>query len=81
MGISDNQLVYQECYSAAMMAYIYSICQCALRGYTHIKMYVRKMTRILILCAMAVSNDNKRLCQFHGFREVRLDALEQTDRW
>lgn len=81
MGIRETKLEYQECFSAAGEAYTYSICQCALRGYTHTEYYIRKMIRISVLCTLVITNADRRMLQSYGFKEIRLDALERHDIW
>lgn len=47
--------LYDECWDAGMLAYMYSIHRCALMGYEHVEQYIGKMTRILMICAMNIS--------------------------
>ena len=71
---------YQEM-KLTIKAYTYSICQCALRGYTYTEYYIRKMIRISVLCTLVITNADRRMLQSHGFKEIRLDALERHDKW
>ena len=81
VGIREGRLEYQECMSAAGEAYTYSICQCALRGYTYTEYYIRKMIRISVLCILVITNADRRMLQSYGFKEIRLNALERHDIW
>lgn len=65
---------YDDCFSAGMMAYLYSIHRCAEMSYDHVEPYIKKLIRIYIICALVIHNDAKNLCRENGFSEIRLDA-------
>lgn len=79
--IHPHQLEYQECYSAASDAYLYSIHRCALCRYSHVEFYIRKMIAVAVIWALAISHPDKDLCQTNNLTQVRLDALERRDLW
>ena len=74
--IYNSQGRYDDCYSAGMLAYWYSIHRCAVKQYggEHTTAYIKKMIRIYITCALVVYSDTKNLCHENGFHEIRLDA-------
>ncbi len=72
-GISPAREVYMECYDAGMLAYLYSIHRCALMACGYTEYYIRKMIRILILCALVVSAEVGNLCRQNNLTEWRLD--------
>jgi hypothetical protein len=80
-GIRENQIEYQECYSAAMEAYMYSIHRCALKNYEHVEFYIRKMIALSIIWGIVISHENRIICKENGFRQVELDALGRYNRW
>ena len=74
--IFSSRELYDDCYDAGMLAYLYSIHRCAFMNYEHTIAYIRKMIRIYIICAIVVYFDARNICKANGFREVRLDALD-----
>ena len=66
--------MYDDCYDAGMLAYLYSIHRCAAAQYTHTQAYIKKMIRIYIICAMVVYQESKNICRVNGLRETCLDA-------
>lgn len=80
-GIKQHQLAYQECYSAASDAYLYSIHRCAFCGYAYVKLYIRKMIRIAVIWGLAIAYPDKHICKANQLREVRLETLERRDQW
>lgn len=73
--IYPGQGCYDDCYSAGMQAYLYSIHRCALMGYTNVIGYIAKMQRIYLICAIVVYRDTAYLCKEHGLRETRLEQV------
>ena len=73
-GVRQNAYLYQECFDAGMLAYMYSICRCSIMkdrdDSEHIKAYIWKITKIYFKAAMEISNDSKNLCKENGFRQV-----------
>lgn len=66
---------YADCYSAGMMAYLYSVHRCAYMSYENVEGYIAKMLRIYLLCAIVAYRDAQNLCRENGFREVRIDQI------
>lgn len=73
--IYPGQGCYDDCYSAGMQAFLYSIHRCALMGYTNVIGYIAKMQRIYLICAIVVYRDTAYLCKEHGLRETRLEQV------
>lgn len=73
--IYPGQGCYDDCYSAGMQAYLYSIHRCALMGYTNVIGYIAKMQRIYLICAIVVYRDTAYLCKEPGLRETRLEQV------
>lgn len=74
--IAPNSGCYADCYSAGMMAYLYSVHRCAYMRYENVEGYIAKMLRIYLLCAIVAYKDAQNLCYENGFREVRIDQLD-----
>lgn len=74
-GIAPTCGCYDDCYSAGMMAYLYSVHRCAYMGYKNEEGYVAKMLRIYLICAIVAYKDAQNLCHENGFCEVRIDQL------
>lgn len=68
---------YQECMDAAMLAYMYSICQCSIKDYKddkeHVTAYIRKVTQIYFMAAITISEETRNICIENGFRQVNVD--------
>ena len=79
--ISSSQSVYDDCYDAGMLAYLYSIHRCAAMQYNHTEAYIKKMIRVYVICALVLYNETKNLCRTNGFREIRLDADASVNRY
>ena len=79
--ISPNNPRYDECYSAGMFAYLYSIHRCALMKYSHVESYIKKMIKVYFVCAIVIYNETNNLCKTHGFRHVQLDAEYAFNRY
>ena len=73
--IYPGQGCYDDCYSAGIQAYLYSIHRCALVGYTNVIGYIAKMQRIYLICAIVVYRNAAYLCKEHGLRETRLEQM------
>lgn len=74
MGISPAHHLYQECYDAGMIAYLYTIHRCAYMNYTHVEAYLLKMIPIMVRSALIVGGEVDQICMFNGYREYRLEA-------
>ena len=74
--IYDGQGCYADCVSAGMLAYMYSIHRCAYMDYNNVEGYIAKMLRIYILCAIVAYKDAENLCKENGFRQIRIDQME-----
>lgn len=73
-GIKAHQIEYQECYSAAMESYMYSIAQCALHNYNYVENYIKKMIKVTIICVLVIVNENCIICREHGFKQIELNS-------
>ena len=80
-GIYPSHGVYDDCYDAGMMAYLYSIHRCAAMKYTHTQAYIKKMIRVYIICAIVIYYEAKNLCRTNGLREIRLDAETSINKY
>lgn len=81
MGIYEHRLEYQECYDAAMEAYLFSIHRCALCSYEHVAGYIRKMVRVAIILGLNITHEGRNICKMNHLQQIQLDALERKDRW
>lgn len=79
--IKENQMEYQECYDAAMEAYLYSIHRCAFCDYEYVAYYIKKMISVAIICGINIAQESKHLCKVNGFKQVNLDSCDRNDRW
>ena len=66
--------MYDDCYDAGMLAYLYSIHRCAVMQYTYTQAYIKKMIRVYIICAIVVYQESKNVCRVNGLREIHLDT-------
>lgn len=57
-GIYPGNRLYDDCYDAGMLAYLYTIHRCALMDYQHVEAYLWKLIRIFINCAIVVGKRN-----------------------
>ncbi len=82
-GIREYQAEYQECYSAAMYAYMYSIHRCAYCGYTdkHVINYIKSMIGKAIIWGIVITREAHYICKANNLRIVYLDSAEKNDRW
>ena len=76
MGVHREDQRFDACFDAGMMAYLYSIHRCAYMGYEHVYPYIRKMIRILVICALNIYPDAERLC---AENQLRLEHLEEWE--
>ena len=65
--------LYDDCYDAGMLAYLYSIHRCAMMEYKYVNQYIAKMVRIFITCALNVGREAENLCRENDLRLYRLD--------
>ena len=76
MGVRREDQRFDACFDAGMVAYLYSIHRCACMGYEHVYAYIRKMIRILVICALNAYPDAERLC---AENQLRLEHLEEWE--
>ena len=73
-NVRRNAYLYQECFDAGMLAYMYSIYRCSIMkdrdNSQHIKAYIWKIVKIYFIAAMVISNDSGNLCKANGFKQV-----------
>ncbi len=74
-GIFYNRREYSDCFSVSAIAYMYSISQCAYRGYDgkHVKAYIKKLIPIYINCQLVIYDDERNLCQTNNFKQINID--------
>lgn len=72
-GIRRDSGMYDDCYDAGMLAYLYSIHRCAVIDCVNVDGYLCKMIRIYILCALVLYRDSENLCRENGLHLVRID--------
>lgn len=65
--------LYDDCYDAGMLAYLYSIHRCAMMEYQHVNQYIAKMVRIFVVCALNIGRDTENLCRENDLRLCHLD--------
>lgn len=65
--------LYDDCYDAGMLAYLYSIHRCAMMEYQHVNQYIAKMVRIFVICALNIGRDAENLCRENNLRLCHLD--------
>lgn len=65
--------LYDDCYDAGMLAYLYSIHRCAMMEYEYVNHYIAKMVRIFVICALNVGREAENLCRENDLRLCRLD--------
>lgn len=53
-GIYSSNRLYDDCYDAGMLAYLYTLHRCALMDYQHVEAYLWMLIRIFINCAIVV---------------------------
>lgn len=73
-GVYRFHGVYDDCYDAGMLAYLYSIHRCAALNCSYVIPYIRKMVRIFMICALVIYQDAENLCQATDFCRIQLDA-------
>lgn len=73
-NVRRNAYLYQECYDAGMLAYVYSIYRCSIMkdrdNLQHVKAYIWKIVKIYFIAAMVISDDSRNLCKENGFKQV-----------
>lgn len=76
-GVRQNAYLYQECFDAVMLSYLYSICRCSLledrEDERHVTAYIKKLMKIYLIVAMTISDDGRNLCRENGFRQINCD--------
>lgn len=65
--------LYDDCFDAGMLAYLYTIHRCAMMEYQYVGRYFQKMLRVFIICALNAGREAETLCQANDLRLCRLD--------
>lgn len=65
--------LYDDCYDAGMLAYLYSIHRCAMMEYQHVNQYIAKMVRIFVICALNAGRETENLCRENDLRLCHMD--------
>lgn len=71
--IYPQHQLYDDCYDAGMLAYLYSIHRCAMMEYEYVNHYIAKMVRIFVICALNVGREAENLCRENDLRLCCLD--------
>lgn len=71
--IHPQHQLYDDCYDAGMLAYLYSIHRCAMMEYQYVNQYIAKMVRIFVICALNAGRETEHLCREHNLRLRHLD--------
>ena len=72
-GIYDNSLAYQECYDAAITAYLYSMHRCAIASGVSVRAYIYKMIGIYVNAALVIYDDSKNICMENNLQKIAID--------
>lgn len=67
-NIKPQHRLYDDCYDAGMLAYLYSIHRCALMGYQHVEQYTAKMIKIMVICALHVGRGPGEQCSMENLQ-------------
>ena len=75
MGVSASRDYYDDCISNSFQGYIYSICMCAMYGYsgTHVSNYIKKMIRVTVICGINTSDEVRHICKENHLSVKYLD--------
>ncbi len=71
--IYPQHRLYDDCYDAGMLAYLYSIYRCAMMEYQHVNQYIAKMVGIFIICALNAGRETENLCRENNLRLCHMD--------
>lgn len=71
--IYPQHQLYDDCYDAGMLAYLYSIHRCAMMEYQYVGRYIAKMVRVFVICALNVGREAENLCRENDLCLCRLD--------
>ncbi|MBR2883719.1 MAG: hypothetical protein IKB93_02905 [Clostridia bacterium] len=80
-GICKNKAMYDDCYDAGVMAYMYSIHRCGASGYDYFIPYLYKMIRIYIMCALIIYNDSYNICRINNMKQICINKEENMQRY
>ena len=73
-AIRQCSYLYQECYDAGMLAYMYSICRCSVMkdkgNAEHVKAYIWKLVRIYFIAAIVIEKEFINVCREKGYKQV-----------
>lgn len=71
--IHPQHHLYDDCYDAGMLAYLYSIHRCAMMEYQHVNRYIAKLVRVFVICALNTGRETENLCRKNDLRQCCLD--------
>lgn len=78
--VRKNSYQYQECYDAAMTAYLYSLYHCAVSAKKeeagYVVAYIRKLMKIYVIAALTISDEANNICRIHKFRRIDSDNYQ-----
>ena len=69
--------MYDECFDACQLAYLYSLYECSINpkqkyeGY--VVAYIKKVTRIYFVGALTIYNDTRNLYKENNFRAISME--------
>ena len=83
MGVSASRDYYDDCISNSFLGYLYSICMCAMYGYTgtHVRNYIKKMIRVTIICGINTSDEVHQICKENHLSVKYLDDDRRLYPW
>ena len=74
-SIKKSNFLYDDCYDAGIVAYLYSVYICAATSKDYVIPYIKKVVRKFIMCAIVVANETKNICKENGFDRVYFDKF------
>ena len=77
----ENNLAYQECYEAVILAYMYSISRCVYSKIENVEGYIRKMIRISFVWGITIFDEGRNICSQNGFSRVHVDSPENSRKY
>lgn len=74
--IRENDILHDECYDAAMQAYLYSCCRCSIkRDYEKFfEAYLYKVMKIYFMCAFVITKHVENIAKENNLRLIKIDS-------
>ena len=73
-GIYVSRWQYQKCLEDIDIAYLYTICRCAYRGYDYIECYFKRMMKVVSIWSFYLDNEVRDICIENNLRPVYIDG-------